>query len=359
MRQFSLFEPATLPASTSRPVEGASSFVPLSAVAAPSVPPRGGIARLAAGAAVVDSRRGVEYRDLPCRTLVSRCDSPWVPFEFQINPYRGCEVACTYCYARYTHEFMELADWLDFERKIFVKRGAREALLRDLRRLDLRGKRIAIGTATDPYQPAERSFRLTRALLEVFASRQNLSLSITTKSDLVTRDVELLARVSHRNDLQVNLTITSPHYTLSRRIEPRAPRPDKRLAAVRTLSEAGVRVGIFLMPVMPRINDAPEDLELLMRLAREAGASYLVSQVLFLRQSAKKRFFPFLAEEFPELLPSYRRLYAGAQTEPLVAYTRGKMAEIAHLKLRHGLTDTRPNQREGSGSREQLVLAEL
>ena len=141
------------------------------------------------------------------------------------------------------------------------------------RRLDLRGKRIAIGTATDPYQPAERAFRLTRALLEVFASRQNLSLSITTKSDLVTRDVELLARVSERNDLQVNLTITSPHYALSRRIEPRAPRPDKRLAAVRTLSEAGVRVGIFLMPVMPRINDAPEDLELLMRLAREAGAS--------------------------------------------------------------------------------------
>jgi DNA repair photolyase len=113
------------------------------------------------------------------------------------------------------------------------------------------------------------------------------------------------------------------------------------------------------MPVMPRINDAPEDLELLMRLASEAGAGYLISQVLFLRQSAKKRFFPFLAEEFPELLPFYRRLYAGPQTEALAAYTRGKMAEIAHLKQRYGLTDTRPNQREGSGNREQLVLAEF
>jgi DNA repair photolyase len=360
MPQFSLFEAPTPFGSSAQPVEGASSFVPLSALAQPSSLLRHrGIAGLAAGAAVVDSRRDVEYRDLPCRTLVSRCDSPRIPFEFHINPYRGCEVGCTYCFARYTHEFMEFEDWLDFERKIFVKRGAREALLRDLRRLDLRGKQIAIGTATDPYQPAERSFRITRALLEVFAARRDLSLSITTKSDLVTRDLDLLTRISERNDLCVNFTITSPHYALSRRIEPRAPRPDKRLAAIKALAEAGVTVGVFLMPVMPRINDAPEDLELLMRLASEAGAGYLISQVLFLRQSAKKRFFPFLAEEFPELLPFYRRLYAGPQTEALAAYTRGKMAEIAHLKQRYGLTDTRPNQREGSGNREQLVLAEF
>jgi DNA repair photolyase len=359
MPQFSLFQAPTPYGSTAESGQGASSFVPLSALASPSSSPRsGGIAALAAGASFMDSRREVEFRDLPCRTLISRCDSPRVPFEFQINPYRGCEVGCSYCYARYTHEFMELEDWRDFERKIFVKRGARAALLRDLRRLDLRGKHIAIGTATDPYQPAERSFCLTRALLEVFAARQDLSLSITTKSDLVTRDVDLLTRIRERNDVQVNLTITSPHHTLSRRIEPRAPRPDKRLAAVKSLAEAGVPVGIFLMPVMPWINDAPEDLELLGGLASEAGAGYLVSQVLFLRQSAKKRFFPFLGEEFPELLPLYRRLYAGPQTEALAAYTRAKMAEIAHLKQRFGLTDTRSHRRERSGSREQLALGE-
>src|SRR5260370_11297368 len=254
---------------------------------------------------------------------------------------------------------MELEDWRDFERKIFVKRGAREALLRDLRRLDLRGKQIAIGTATDPYQPAERSFRITRALLEVFASRQNLSLSITTKSDLVTRDIALLACIRERNDLCVNLTITSPHYALSRRIEPRAPRPDKRLAAVTALAAAGVPVGVFLMPVMPRINDTPEDLELLARLASEAGASYLISQVLFLRQSAKKRFFPFLAEEFPKLLSLYRRLYAAPHTDALAVYTRRKMAEIQELKQRHGLDGVRHQQHGRTRALDQLVLGEF
>jgi len=331
-------------------------LIPLAALAAP---PLTGIARLAADAAVVDARSDIEYRDLPCRTLISRCDSPRVPFEFQINPYRGCLFACTYCYARYTHEFMELDDWRDFEQKIFVKRGAREALIRDLRRLDLRGKSIAIGTATDPYQPAERSFRLTRALLEVFAARRDLSLSITTKSELVTRDLDLLARIKERNDLCVNLTITTPDADLARRIEPRAPRPDRRLAAVRALADAGVRVGIFLMPVMPRINDGPEDLELLLRLAGEAGASYVASHVLFLRQSAKKRFFPFLAEEFPELLPLYRRLYAASPTDALAAYTRRKMAEIEALKQQYGLTRSRGEQRRRSDTPDQLSFADL
>src|SRR5260370_28744329 len=143
MRDSALFAPPTPSNSTPRPAAGASSFVPLSEVASLSAPLRsGGIARLAAGAAVVDSRREVEYRDLPCRTLISRCDSPRVPFEFQINPYRGCAVACTYCYARYTHEFMELEDWREFGRKNFLKPGAREALLPDLPRRCLRRQQI-------------------------------------------------------------------------------------------------------------------------------------------------------------------------------------------------------------------------
>jgi DNA repair photolyase len=253
---------------------------------------------------------------------------------------------------------MELDDWQDFEQKIFVKRGAREALLRDLRRLDLRGKSIAMGTATDPYQPAERTFRLTRSLLEIFAARRSLSLSITTKSDLVTRDLDLLTRISERNDLCVNLTITTPHADLARRTEPRAPRPDRRLAAVRSLADAGIRVGMFLMPVMPRINDAAGDLDRLLRLAREAGASYVASQVLFLRQSAKKRFFPFLAEEFPDLLPLYRRLYASLHTEALTAYSREKMAEIQRLKQRHGLAGRGERRRERAELPDQMSLWE-
>src|ERR1051326_6097089 len=251
MRQPSLFEPTGYTDPLQQVPGSTANFVPLAALTgSPSASPLTGIARMAAEAPVVDERNAVEYRNLPCRTLITPCDSPRVPFEFQINPYRGCEFACGYCFARYTHEFMELEHWLDFERKVFVKQGAREALIRDLRRRDLRGRHTAIGTATDPYQPPERRFRLTRSLLEVFAGYRDLSLSIPTKSDLVTRDVDLLVRIAERNDLNVNVTITTPHYALSRRLEPRAPRPDRRLAAVRALADAGVRVGVFLMPLM-------------------------------------------------------------------------------------------------------------
>lgn len=339
MRQPSLFdEPPPPPSFPSQPVSVPAGWIPLSELSPnDGAPVLKGIARIAARAAEIDLRNDVEYRELPCRTLLSACDSQRVPFDFTINPYRGCEFGCTYCYARYTHEYLELDNWLDFERKVFVKQGAREALVRDLRRLDLQGKSVAIGTATDPYQPAERRYGLTRSLLEVFAGRRNLQLSVTTKSDLVARDVDLLARIAEHNQLYVNVTVTTPHHELSRRTEPRAPRPDKRLAAVRTLSAAGIKVGVFVMPILPRITDSYSDLELLVRLAKEAGAHYLGSQVLFLRRCSTKRYFPFIQERFPELLPFYQRMYGKGGAEALANYTRQKMEEMRLLKRRHGL----------------------
>jgi DNA repair photolyase len=334
---------------------GAEGWVPLAQLDPAAGRRLTGIAAAAAAAPEVDARNDVEYRDLACRSLISRCDSRRMPFNFTLNPYRGCEFGCVYCYARYTHEYMELNDWLDFERKVFIKQGAREALLRDLRRLDLRGEWIAIGTATDPYQPAERRFGLTRSLLEVFAERSDLELSITTKSDLVARDADLLARIAERSEVHVNLTITTPHPTLSRRIEPRAPRPDRRLGAVRKLTDAGIRTGVFLMPVLPRINDRLEDVELLMRQAREAGAAYLAFQVLFLRDCSKKRFFPFIEERFPELLTYYQRLYGPRGSEALAAYGRQKSAEIDRLRRQHGLANDRRAERQRSAG-DQLSL---
>lgn len=355
MRQYSLFtDPAGLRLLPFAQADAAAGFVPLSALTPKPTAPTG-IARMAAEAPMIDSRNDVEYFDLACRTLITRCDSSRVPFDYQINPYRGCEIACPYCFARYTHEFMELADARDFERKVFIKRGAREALLRDLRRLDLRGRSIAIGTATDPYQPAERRFRLTRSVLEVLAARSGLRFSITTKSDLVTRDTDLLARAARRNEVCVNVTITTRHSRLSRRLEPRAPRPDRRLVAVRTLSEAGVRVGIFLMPVLPYITDAPDDLDLLLRLAREAGAQFVAAQVLLLRDCSRKRFLPFLAEQFPELRPHYERLYGPRGHQALASYTTDKLAEIRRLKEKYGLVGERRSA--WMGSNEQLALA--
>ena len=335
--QRDLFSEASECSYPSQSVEVPAAFVPLEELATQAEPRLTGIARLAAEAAEIDLRNEVEYRELPCRTLINACNSARVPFMYAINPYRGCEFGCVYCYARYTHEYMELSDWLDFERKVFVKAGAREALVRDLRRLDLRGESISIGTATDPYQPAERRYGLTRSLLEVFAERRGLRLSITTKSDLVRRDLDLLTRIAEHNQVHVNITITTPHHTLSRLIELRAPRPDKRLAAVRALNEAGVPAGVFLMPLLPRINDRYEDLALLCRLAAEAGARFLAAQTLFLRSSSRRRYLPYIQERFPELVPVYERLYGRSGALALAEYTRAKRAELATLKMRYGL----------------------
>ncbi len=295
------------------------------------------MARWAAEAETLDARNDVEYSEIPCKTLLSSIESRRVPFEFNLNPYRGCEFGCVYCYARYTHEFLELDDWRDFERRIYIKTGAADALREDLHRRDYRGRWIAIGTATDPYQPAERRLGLMREILGVLETRRGLRISITTKSDLVTRDIDLLRRINAHSRLNVNLTITTMDHHLSRRIEPRAPRPDRRMAAVSALGEAGISAGVFLMPLLPRINDRLEQMEQLVAAAAEAGAAYVSAAPLYLRSSSAKRFFPFLEEEFPELVPLYRRLFTGRSAQPLREYSRARKVELDQLRTRYGL----------------------
>src|SRR5216683_5822768 len=185
--------------------------------------------------------RDVEFVDMPVKQILNRCTSPRMPFRWTINPYRGCEFGCVYCYARYTHEFLEQRDPMDFERKIFVKRRAAEALARNLTRTSIGANQIALGTATDPYQPAERKFGLTRSMLEVFARLGGLDLSITTKSALITRDLDLLRAISDRSKLSVNFSLITLNRRLQRILEPRAPRPSLRLRALKALREAGIR----------------------------------------------------------------------------------------------------------------------
>jgi len=181
----------------------------------------------------------VDVITLPTKSLLNRCVSNRaMPFTWTINPYRGCEFGCRYCYARYTHEFMELRDPLAFEQKIYVKQNVAGQLRRDLRKVK-KTEMIAIGTATDPYQPAERRYEMTRAILEEFANHAGYDLGIVTKSDLVVRDAELLRRIGERNKIYVNLTVTNLDCRLARLLEPRAPRPDLRFEAVRRLREAG------------------------------------------------------------------------------------------------------------------------
>src|SRR5579862_4913680 len=250
-----------------------------------------GIAKMAAQSELLEAKSAVEYFEIEARSILNRT-KPNMPFQWTINPYRGCEFGCQYCYARYTHEFMGLEDGREFESKIFAKAGAPETLRRELRRIG-RAERIAIGTATDPYQPAERRFERTRALLEVFAQESGRHLSITTKSDLVTRDLDLLREVARRNVLSINMTITTLNRRLARLMEPRAPRPDLRLAAVRTLSAAGLIVGVYPNPIMPMITDAEDSLDAVAAAAREHGAQYFGGGPLFLMPSAQKVFFPF------------------------------------------------------------------
>jgi DNA repair photolyase len=196
-----------------------------------------GIARLAADSECLESKRRVEYFELQTRRFITHCISKRaMPFEWTINPYRGCEFGCKYCYARYTHEFMELRDPVQFETLIYAKEWSEAAFRDELRRIP-RDQHIAIGTATDPYQPAERRFGVTRKILKVFAAESGRSLSITTKSDAVARDADLLAGISTRNAVSVNMTVTTVDEELARLLEPFAPRPGLRIAAVRKLAK--------------------------------------------------------------------------------------------------------------------------
>ena len=318
-----------------------------------------GIARLAAESPRIRERGEVEYFALQSRTALNREASGRMPFAWTLNPYRGCEFACKYCYARYTHEFMELRDGLDFERKIFAKVNAPERLQAELRAARDRGLPVAVGTATDPYQPAERHYRITRRLLEAFLAVRGLELSVTTKSVLILRDQDLLRRLGRRHRLTVHMTVTTMDARLARLLEPKAPLPLRRMEAVGKLAAAGVYAGVNLIPIVPGITDSRLALETVAKAAARVGACFLAGGILFLRSSAMRQFMPFVEKEFPHLARKYRRAYSrsaylssqgrtGDYTERI-----GKL--VAGLRRRYGL-EGRREEREACGPGGQMEL---
>jgi len=302
-----------------------------------------GIARLASEGESLREGHNVEYFTLPAKSLLNRCVSNrQMPFTWTINPYRGCEFACKYCYARYTHEFMEMRDGMEFEQKIYVKQHAAGLLRHDLHRVKP-DEAIALGTATDPYQPAERRYEVTRGILEEFARHRGFELGIVTKSNLIVRDLELLKEVAKTNRLSVHITVTTLDVELARILEPRAPRPDLRIDAVRELSQAGLRVGVSCSPVVPGITDAPKDLECVVRAAAEAGADYVFANPLFLKPCSAAVFLPFLAQNFPHLAENYRQRYQDRAFLP-PAYPQRLSHLVTHLRQKYKMT--RAHRRE-------------
>jgi DNA repair photolyase len=273
--------------------------------------PLTGIARLAAEAKPAEEGHRMELRSLAVRSILNRSVSRrGLRFTWSINPYRGCEFGCRYCYARYTHEFMELRQPEDFEQKIFAKQNAAWLLEQELRQVHA-GEEIALGTATDPYQPVERRARVTESLLEVLARQSGLRIGVVTKSTLIERDIALLQRVAERNTLVLHLTITTPNTALARLLEPRAPRPDLRLRTVARLRQAGLRAGVLCSPLLPGITDTGKALDGMAKRVKAADASFFSAQPLFLKPCSKEIYLSFVREHFPALEPTYRKRFEG------------------------------------------------
>ena len=230
------------------------------------------------------------------RTIIARNDSPDVPFDRSINPYRGCEHGCVYCFARPTHAFLGLSPGQDFETRLFAKVQAPALLAEELRRPDYRCRVIALGTNTDPYQPIESERRITRGVLEVLSAFDH-PVGIVTKSALVVRDIDILAPMARRRLAKVFVSVTTLDRGLARRLEPRAPTPERRIEALRDLAAAGIPTGVLVAPVIPALNDS--EIERILAAAAEAGVSSATYVLLRLPLEVKELFREWLAVHAP------------------------------------------------------------
>ncbi|MGC4114918.1 MAG: radical SAM protein [Myxococcales bacterium] len=276
---------------------------------------------------------GTEFVEVACRSVLNWVQGTRMSDFYSANPYRGCQFGCLYCYARYTHEYLGLEGAGEgpesFERKVFVKVNAPEAFARDLKKAcHVFEAGVHLGSATDPYQPAEARFGVTRRMLEKLVPLRGLSMTIATKSVLAARDTDLLAELSRRHALKVVMTCVTLDRRLQRELEPLAPPTEQRLDTLARLSEKGVKVGLLLAPVMPGLNDGEEELLALCRRARQAGAQTLISQVLFLPQASQKAFLPWLQASAPALHRRYvQALRGGRQLQgPLRTAAEGRLA---------------------------------
>jgi DNA repair photolyase len=296
---------------------------------------------------------GVEYREEPCRSALNRVKG--MGFGWSLNPYMGCAHRCTFCYVRAFELRADRPSDDRYGRSIRVKVNVAEVLRKELRRPSWAGETVAVGAATDPYQPAEGRYKLTRGCLEVLRDAAN-SFSLITRSPMIVRDLDVLVEAASRAEVGVVFSVPTLDEEVWRRTEPGTPPPRRRLDALSRLVEAGVKAGVGMAPILPGISDSPAQLEEVVRAAREAGATSIWANVLYLRPGTREHFLEALASDWPEELDRYERLYASraylpkAQVEPVRTL-------VAELRKRYGIRDRRSVRVEPPAPVEQLSLA--
>ncbi len=296
---------------------------------------------------------GAEVQEIFCKTLLNRVDVPDFPFRWTLNPYRGCRHACTYCYARPTHEFLGLDSGREFDQRVFAKVNAPEVLRQELRRPKWQREPIAIGTASDPYEPAEAQYQLTRKILQVLRDFENPA-SITTKGVLVRRDVDVLQELGKVAEVQVTFSVGSIDEKVWKLTEPGAPNPKARLEAMQFLVENGIHAGVMMAPLLPGISDSAESIDAVAEAAAGHQAQYLGANVLFLKPGSREWFMPMLREAYPRLAPGYNSLYQ--KTYAPRDYTQRVLRLVDDSRRVWGLA-TKPAPRTMRVRQRQLELA--
>jgi DNA repair photolyase len=272
------------------------------------------------------------YIETQCKSALNRVSG--MPFNWSLNPYRGCVHSCHYCYARATHSYFGMNADEDFESKIFVKSNMPQVLRAELARPSWRGEQIAIGTATDAYQPAEGKYRITRGVLRALRDAGN-SCSVVTKSTLIVRDVDLLAELAQLAPIRIYFTITTLDSQLWRLIEPGTPPPRQRMAALRRLAAAGIPCGVLVSPILPGLTDSAASIDEVARAAMDNGATTLGAGVLRLAPLVKEHYFGFIEEMFPELLARYERGYAAGANASRI-YQGAIEERLTRIRARYG-----------------------
>ena len=252
--------------------------------------------------------RGITFIESEAKSIINKVPGTFLPFDWTINPYRGCSHSCTYCFARPTHTYLDMDAGRDFETKIVVKVNAPEVLRRELAAKRWKGEHIAMGTNTDPYQRAEGRYRLMRGILEALIDHLN-PFSILTKGTLILRDLDLLVRAAEHAPVSAAFSIGTLDEKVWRETEPGTPHPKARIDAVRQLTEEGIPTGVLMAPILPGLSDRPEQLREVVEAAIDAGATHVSPIMLHLRPGVREQFLPWLEEHHPDLLSRYLQMY--------------------------------------------------